>query len=238
MKKPTRKAITCIVVMLCVVVIFVAILVLRARIYYGSVPVFMGHPTMQKLLYHDTDIVMLPGELDTVVYNGNTYVGVSDIDWHFDADKMQCAGKIHHRKILHFYSNYNVYVSANAVTEQGIPIFLYRHGEPPPFYYVLEGYEAPDLMTSDLYFVVDREWRLPYTAKLSDVVDIEGVIPYNDEIKEICAATLISAEYDFMARNCGVYQYGEQYYWHLGLDTFYPITSEDLLDLLRHVEVN
>ena len=159
MEKATKKAKAWIIILICAVAaVLVAVPIVRARFYYGDVPVFMGNPGMQQLIYHGSDIVMLPEKRENIhatlayaTYNGNTYVGDQRMGWYFDDDKMQYAGQIHRRLILHLYQNYDVYVSANVVTEDGTPIFLScGGGDTPPFYYVLEGYEAPDLMTSEL----------------------------------------------------------------------------------------
>lgn len=249
MKKSTKKTKAWIIVLICVVaVVLVAVPIVRARFYWGDEPVFMGNPTMQQLIYHGSDIVMLPEERENIssplayaTYNGNTYVGDWRMDWHFDEDKMQYAGQIHRRMILHLYCNFDVYVSANVVTEDGTPIFLnVGGGDTPPFYYVLEGYEAPDIMTSELKIELKakgNKWSLPDTVTLADVVDLQGVVPYSDDMKEICTATLISAEYDFMCDWFSVCLWGEQYYLHYGADKFYPITSEDLIEHLSQIEI-
>ncbi len=247
MKKVTKRAKAWIIVLICVVAaVLVAVPFVRARFYYGDVPVFMGNPGMQQLIYHGSDIVMLPEKRENIhatlayaTYNGNTYVGEYGIDWIFDEDKMQYAGQMHRRMILHLYNNYDVYVSANAVTEDGTPIFLTRMGEPSPFYYVLEGYEAPDLMTTDLKFVVEtkgNEWNLPNTVKLADIVDLQNEISYNDAMKKICTARLVSAQYDFMCAFAPVYKLGEQYYLHIAMNTYCPITSEDLIECVSYIE--
>ena len=247
MEKATKKAKAWIIILICAVAaVLVAVPIVRARFYWGDVPVFMGNPGMQQLIYHGSDIVMLPEKRENIssnlayaTYNGNTYVGEYGIDWIFDEDKMQYAGQMHRRMILHLYNNYDVYVSANAVTEDGTPIFLTRMGEPSPFYYVLEGYEAPDLMTTDLKFVVEtkgNEWNLPNTVKLADIVDLQNEISYNDAMKKICTARLVSAQYDFMCAFAPVYKLGEQYYLHIAMNTYCPITSEDLIEYLSHIE--
>ena len=247
MKKVTKRAKAWIIVLICVVAaVVVAVPIVRARFYYGDEPVFMGNPGMQQLIYHGSDIVMLPEKRENIhatlayaTYNGNTYVGEYGIDWIFDEDKMQYAGQMHRRMILHLYNNYDVYVSANAVTEDGTPIFLTRMGEPSPFYYVLEGYEAPDLMTTDLKFVVEtkgNEWNLPNTVKLADIVDLQNEISYNDAMKKICTARLVSAQYDFMCAFAPVYKLGEQYYLHIAMNTYCPITSEDLIECVSYIE--
>lgn len=247
MKKVTKRAKAWIIVLICVVAaVLVAVPIVRARFYWGDEPVFMGNPGMQQLIYHGSNIVMLPEKRENIssnlayaTYNGNTYVGEYGIDWIFDEDKMQYAGQMHRRMILHLYNNYDVYVSANAVTEDGTPIFLTRMGEPSPFYYVLEGYEAPDLMTTDLKFVVEtkgNEWNLPNTVKLADIVDLQNEISYNDAMKKICTARLVSAQYDFMCAFAPVYKLGEQYYLHIAMNTYCPITSEDLIEYLSHIE--
>jgi hypothetical protein len=247
MEKATKKAKAWIIILICAVAaVLVAVPIVRARFYWGDEPVFMGNPGMQQLIYHGSDIVMLPEKRENIfsnlayaTYNGNTYVGEYGIDWIFDEDKMQYAGQMHRRMILHLYNNYDVYVSANAVTEDGTPIFLTRKGEPSPFYYVLEGYEAPDLMTTDLKFVVEtkgNEWNLPNTVKLADIVDLQNEISYNDAMKKICTARLVSAQYDFMCTFAPVYKLGEQYYLHIAMNTYCPITSEDLIEYLSHIE--
>ena len=246
MKKSTTKVKVWKMILICIVVtVGVAIPVVRACCYWGDEPVFMGNPTMQQLIYHGSDIVMLPEKQENIsssfayaTYNGNIYVGEYGIDWIFDEDKMQYAGQMHRRMIL-LYNNYDVYVSANAVTEDGTPIFLTRKGEPSPFYYVLEGYEAPDLMTTDLKFVVEtkgNEWNLPNTVKLADIVDLQNEISYNDAMKKICTARLVSAQYDFMCTFALVNKLGEQYYLHIAMNTYCPITSEDLIEYLRQIE--
>jgi hypothetical protein len=247
MEKATKKAKAWIIILICAVAaVLVAVPIVRARFYWGDVPVFMGNPTMQQLIYHGSDIVMLPEKRENIssnlayaTYNGNIYVGEYGIDWIFDEDKMQYAGQMHRRMILHLYNNYDVYVSANAVTEDGTPIFLTRMGEPSPFYYVLEGYEAPDLMTTDLKFVVEtkgNEWNLPNTVKLADIVDLQNEISYNDAMKKICTARLVSAQYDFMCAFAPVYKLGEQYYLHIAMNTYCPITSEDLIECVSYIE--
>lgn len=247
MEKATKKAKAWIIILICAVAaVLVAVPIVRARFYYGDEPVFMGNPGMQQLIYHGSDIVMLPEKRENIssnlayaTYNGNTYVGEYGIDWIFDEDKMQYAGQMHRRMILHLYNNYDVYVSANAVTEDGTPIFLTRMGEPSPFYYVLEGYEAPDLMTTDLKFVVEtkgNEWNLPNTVKLADIVDLQNEISYNDAMKKICTARLVSAQYDFMCAFAPVYKLGEQYYLHIAMNTYCPITSEDLIECVSYIE--
>ena len=247
MEKATKKAKAWIIILICAVAaVLVAVPIVRARFYWGDEPVFMGNPGMQQLIYHGSDIVMLPEKRENIssnlayaTYNGNTYVGEYGIDWIFDEDKMQYAGQMHRRMILHLYNNYDVYVSANAVTEDGTPIFLTRMGEPSPFYYVLEGYEAPDLMTTDLKFVVEtkgNEWNLPNTVKLADIVDLQNEISYNDAMKIICTARLVSAQYDFMCAFAPVYKLGEQYYLHIAVNTYCPITSEDLIECVSYIE--
>ena len=244
MKKSTK---VWLIVLICVVAsVIVAVPVVRAYCYWSDEPVFIGNPTMQQLIYHGSDIVMLPEKRENIhatlayaTYNGNTYVGEYGIDWIFDEDKMQYAGQMHRRMILHLYNNYDVYVSANAVTEDGTPIFLTRKGEPSPFYYVLEGYEAPNLMTTDLKLVVEtkgNEWNLPNTVKLADIVDLQNEISYNDAMKKICTARLVSAQYDFMCTFAPVYKLGEQYYLHIAMNTYCPITSEDLIEYLSRIE--
>lgn len=247
MERATKKAKAWIIILICAVAaVLVAVPFVRARFYWGDEPVFMGNPGMQQLIYHGSDIVMLPEKRENIssnlayaTYNGNTYVGEYGIDWIFDEDKMQYAGQMHRRMILHLYNNYDVYVSANAVTEDGTPIFLTRMGEPSPFYYVLEGYEAPDLMTTDLKFVVEtkgNEWNLPNTVKLADIVDLQNEISYNDAMKKICTARLASAQYDFMCAFAPVYKLGEQYYLHIAMNTYCPITSEDLIECVSYIE--
>ncbi|MBQ7379919.1 MAG: hypothetical protein IJW70_09635 [Clostridia bacterium] len=227
MKKNTKKAIACTGTLLCVITLLLVVVpILRYRAYYSDVPVFIGNPFMQKLIYHDTDVVMLPGELDKVIYHGNVYVGDYDTDWHFDDEKMQYAGKIHYRKILHFYCNYNVYVSENAVTEQGTPIYLSLEGV-PPFYYVLEGYEAPDIMITELCWDVCGQ-SLPDTAKLEETVDMHAAISYNADMKKVCTATMSSVEFAFMHDYADVYAYDGRYYLRMGTDTLYPIINEEL----------
>lgn len=247
MKKSTKKAKAWIIVLICVVAVaLVATPIVRYRFYYADEPVFMGNPGMQQLIYHGSDIVMLPEEREHVsskfayaTYTGNTYVGDYGIDWIFDEDKMQYAGQMHRRMILHLYNNYDVYVSANAVTEDGTPIFLTRMGEPSPFYYVLEGYEAPNLMTTELKLVVEtkgNEWSLPNTVKLADIVDLQSEISYNDAMKKICTVRLVSAQYDFMYAFAPVYKLGEQYYLHIAMNTYCPITSEGLIEYVSYIE--
>lgn len=233
MKKSTKAAIMLsLAVFVIIMALLISIPIVRYRAYYSDVPVFMGNPFMQKLIYHDTDVVMLPGEQDTVVYNGNVYVGDNDTDWLFDDEKMQYAGKIHYRKILHFYCNYNVYVSENAVNEQGAPIYLSLYGV-PPFYYVLEGYEAPDIMTSELCWAVCNQ-SLPYTAKLENTVDMHAAISYHADMKKVCTATMSSAELEFMYDYADVYAYDGRYYLRMGSDTLYPIINEDLIGCIEH----
>ena len=247
MEKATKKAKAWIIILICAVAaVLVAVPIVRARFYWGDVPVFMGNPGMQQLIYHGSDIVMLPEKRENIssnlayaTYNGNSNVGEYGIDWIFDEDKMQYAGQMHRRMILHLYNNYDVYVSANAVTEDGTPFFLTRMGEPSPFYYVLEGYEAPDLMTTDLKFVVEtkgNEWNLPNTVKLADIVALQNEISYNDAMKKICTARLVSAQYDFMCAFAPVYKLGEQYYLHIAMNTYCPITSEDLIECVSYIE--
>ena len=68
MKKSTLPAIICATVLLCAVVtVFVAIPLFRYRAYHADEPLFMGKPVLQKLVYHDSDIVMLHGEDNTVI---------------------------------------------------------------------------------------------------------------------------------------------------------------------------
>lgn len=240
-KKPNRIAIICIVNLLCIVVVLlIAIPIFRYRIYHGDEPIFMNNPTMQKLIYHDTDIVMLQDGSDTLIYDGNTYIGVVDAEWHFDDRKMQYAGKIHHRKLLHFYCNYDVYTSENAVTEQGMPIYLVCGGQ-PPFYYVLEGYEVPNIMTSELscfVYTKDNHWSLQNTAELEDLVDIHAAVSYDQEMQLICYAKLYSVKYEFMYCSARIYKYGERYYLNIMQDKYCPITLVDLIALLQQIETD
>ena len=232
------------IVLICVVAsVIVAVPVVRAYCYWSDEPVFMGNPTMQQLIYHDSDIVMLPEKRENIfsnlayaTYNGNTYVGDQNMGWCFDDDKMQYAGQIHRRFFLHMYQNYDVYVSANVVTEDGTPIFLTGEGgDAPPFYYILEGYEAPDPATSELRWAVCGQ-SLPDTAKLEDTVDTHAAISYHSDMKRVCTATMTSAEFAFMYDYADVYAYDGQYYLRMGPDTLYPITSEPLLELLGQIE--
>ena len=249
MEKATKKAKAWIMILICAVAaVLVAVPFVRARFYWSDEPVFMGNPTMQQLIYHSSDIVMLPEKRENIfsnlayaTYNGNTYVGDQNMGWCFDDDKMQYAGQIHRRFFLHLYQNYDVYVSANVVTEDGTPIFLScGGGDTPPFYYVLEGYEAPDIMTSELRIELKvrggDKWSLPDTVTLGDIVDLQGRVPYSDDMQVICSMTVISAEYDFMCDWFSVCLWGEQYYFHYGPDMFYPITSEGLIEYLRQIE--
>ena len=85
------------IVLICVVaVVLVAVPVVRAYCYWSDEPVFKGNPTMQQLIYHDSDIVMLPEKRENLssnlayaTYNGNTYVGDQNMGWCFDDYKMQ-----------------------------------------------------------------------------------------------------------------------------------------------------
>lgn len=247
MEKATKKAKAWIIILICAVAaVLVAVPIVRACCYWGDEPVFMGNPGMQQLIYHGNDIVMLPEKRENIysnlayaTYNGNIYVGEYGIDWIFDEDKMQYAGQMHRRMILHLYNNYDVYVSANAVTEDGTPIFLTRKGEPSPFYYVLEGYEAPDLMTTELKMELrykGETWNFSDTVKIADIVDLQGEVPYSDDMKNVFSATLTSVQYDFMYAYSSVYKLGEQYYLHIAMNTYCPITSEDLIEYLSHIE--
>ena len=249
MGKATKKAKAWIIILICAVAaVLVAVPFVRARFYWGDVPVFMGNPGMQQLIYHGSDIVMLPEKRENIssnlayaTYNGNTYVGDRRMDWYFDEDKMQYVGQIHRRFFLHLYHNYGVYVSANVVTEDGTPIFLScGGGDTPPFYYVLEGYEAPDIMTSELKIELEArggdKWSLPDTVTLGDIVDLQGRVPYSDDMQVICSMTVISAEYDFMCDWFSVCLWGEQYYFYYGPDMLYPITSEGLIECLSRIE--
>lgn len=249
MEKATKKAKAWIMILICAVAaVLVAVPFVRARFYWGDEPVFMGNPGMQQLIYHGSDIVMLPEKRENIhatlayaTYNGNTYVGDQNMGWCFDDDKMQYAGQIHRRFFLHLYQNYDVYVSANVVTEDGTPIFLScGGGDTPPFYYILEGYEAPDIMTSELRIELKArggdKWSLPDTVTLGDIVDLQGRVPYSDDMQVICSMTVISAEYDFMCDWFSVCLWGEQYYFYYGPDMLYPITSEDLIEYLSHIE--
>lgn len=248
MEKATKKAKAWIIILICAVAaVLVAVPFVRARFYWGDEPVFMGNPGMQQLIYHGSDIVMLPEKRESIssnlayaTYNGNTYVGDSRMDWYFDEDKMQYVGQIHRRFFLHLYHNYGVYVSANAVTEDGTPIFLTGGGgDTPPFYYILEGYEAPDIMTTELKMELrykGETWNLSDTVKIADIVDLQGRVPYSDDMQVICSMTLISAEYDFMCDWFSVCLWGEQYYFYYGPDMLYPITSEGLIEYLSHIE--
>ena len=247
MKKSTTKVKVWMMILICIVVtVVVAIPVVRACCYWGDEPVFIGNPTMQQLIYHDSDIVMLPEKRENLssnlayaTYNGNTYVGDRRMDWYFDEDKMQYAGQIHRRFFLHMYQNYDVYVSANVVTEDGTPIFLSCGGSDPPFYYRLEGYEAPDLMTTELKIELrynGETWNFSDTVKIADIVDLQGEVPYSDDMKNVFSATLTSVQYDFMYAYSSVYKLGEQYYLHIAMNTYCPITSEDLIEYLRQIE--
>ena len=247
MKKSTTKVKVWMMILICIVVtVVVAIPVVRACCYWGDEPVFIGNPTMQQLIYHDSDIVMLPEKRENIssnlayaTYNGNTYVGDRRMDWYFDEDKMQYAGQIHRRFFLHMYQNYDVYVSANVVTEDGTPIFLYCGGVDPPFYYILEGYEAPDIMTTEMKMELrykGETWNFSDTVKIADIVDPQGGVPYSDDMKNVFSATLTSVQYDFMYAYSSVYKLGEQYYLHIAMNTYCPITSEDLIEYLSHIE--
>ena len=244
MKKSTK---VWLIVLICVVAsVIVAVPVVRACCYWGDEPVFIGNPTMQQLIYHDSDIVMLPEKRENIssnlayaTYNGNTYVGDLRMDWCFDEDKMHYVGQIHRRFFLHMYQNYDVCVSANVVTEDGTPIFLYCGGGDPPFYYILEGYEAPDLMTTELKIELrynGETWNFSDTVKIADIVDLQGEVPYSDDMKNVFSATLTSVQYDFMYAYTTVYKLGEQYYLHIAMNTYCPITSEDLIEYLRQIE--
>ena len=247
MEKATKKAKAWVIVLICVLAsVTVAVPIVRAYCYWSDEPVFMGNPTMQQLIYHGSDIVMLPEKRENLssnlayaTYNGNTYVGDRRMDWYFDEDKMQYAGQIHRRFFL-LYHNYGVYVSANVVTEDGTPIFLTGEGgDDPPFYYILEGYEAPDLMTTELNIELryNREtWNFSDTVKIADIVDLQGEVPYSDDMKNVFSATLTSVQYDFMYAYSSVYKLGEQYYLHIAMNTYCPITSEDLIEYLRQIE--
>ena len=235
------------IVLICVVAsVIVAVPVVRAYCYWSDEPVFKGNPTMQQLIYHDSDIVMLPEKRENLssnlayaTYNGNTYVGDRRMDWYFDEDKMHYVGQIHRRFFLHMYQNYDVCVSANVVTEDGTPIFLYCGGGDPPFYYILEGYEAPDLMTTELKIELrynGETWNFSDTVKIADIVDLQGEVPYSDDMKNVFSATLTSVQYDFMYAYTSVYKLGEQYYLHIAMNTYCPITSEELIEYLSHIE--
>ena len=241
MKKSTLPAIICATVLLCAVAtVFVAIPLFRYRAYHADEPLFMGKPVLQKLVYHDSDIVMLHGEDNTVIYNGNVYVGQDGTGWLFDDQRMQYAGKIHQRKILHFYCNYDVHVSEKAVTEQGTPIYLACGGQ-PPFYYVLEGYEVPDIMTSELscfVYTKDNHWSLQNTAELEDLVDIHAAVSYDQEMQLICYAELYSVKYEFMYCSARIYKCGERYYLNIMQDKYCPITLVDLIALLQQIETD
>lgn len=240
MKKSTK---VWLIVLICVVA---SVIVVRAYCYWSDEPVFKGNPTMQQLIYHDSDIVMLPEKRENIssnlayaTYNGNTYVGDRRMDWYFDEDKMQYVGQIHRRFFL-LYHNYGVYVSANVVTEDGTPIFLTGEGgDDPPFYYILEGYEAPDIMTAEMKMELwykGETWNFSDTVKISDIVDLQGEVPYSDDMKNVSSATLTSVQYDFMYAYTSVYKLGEQYYLHIAMNTYCPITSEDLIEYLRQIE--
>ena len=244
MKKSTK---VWLIVLICVVaLVIVAVPVVRAYCYWSDEPVFIGNPTMQQLIYHGSDIVMLPEKRENIssnlayaTYNGNTYVGDRRMDWCFDEDKMHYVGQIHRRFFLHMYQNYDVYVSANVVTEDGTPIFLYCGGGDPPFYYILEGYEAPDLMTTELKIELrynGETWNFSDTVKIADIVDLQGEVPYSDDMKNVFSATLTSVQYDFMYAYTSVYKLREQYYLHIAMNTYCPITSEDLIEYLRQIE--
>lgn len=237
------------IVLICVVAsVIVAVPVVRAYCYWSDEPVFKGNPTMQQLIYHDSDIVMLPEKRENLssnlayaTYNGNTYVGDLRMDWYFDEDKMQYVGQIHRRFFLHLYQNYDVYVSANVVTEDGTPIFLTGEGgDDPPFYYILEGYEAPDIMTAEMKMELwykGETWYFSDTVKIADIVDLQGGVPYSDDMKNVFSATLTSVQYDFMYAYASVYKLGEQYYFESReMDSYCPITSEDLIEYLRQIE--
>ena len=163
------------------------------------------------------------------------------MDWYFDEDKMQYAGQIHRRFFLHMYQNYDVYVSANVVTEDGTPIFLTGEGgDAPPFYYILEGYEAPEIMTAEMKMELwykGETWYFSDTVKIADIVDLQGGVPYSDDMKNVFSATLTSVQYDFMYAYASVYKLGEQYYFESReMDSYCPITSEDLIEYLRQIE--
>ena len=237
------------IVLICVVAsVIVAVPVVRAYCYWSVEPVFMGNPTMQQLIYHGSDIVMLPEKRENLssnlayaTYNGNTYVGDLRMDWYFDEDKMQYVGQIHRRFFLHMYQNYDVYVSANVVTEDGTPIFLTGEGgDDPPFYYILEGYEAPDIMTAEMKMELwykGETWYFSDTVKIADIVDLQGGVPYSDDMKNVFSATLTSVQYDFMYTYASVYKFGEQYYFNnREMKLYCPITSEDLIEYLRQIE--
>ena len=248
MEKATKKAKAWIIILICAVAaVLVAVPIVRARFYWGDEPVFMGNPGMQQLIYHGSDIVMLPEKRENIssnlayaTYNGNIYVGDRRMDWYFDEDKMQYVGQIHRRFFLHLYHNYGVYVSANVVTEDGTPIFLTGGGgDTPPFYYILEGYEAPDLMTTEMKMELrykGETWNFSDTVKIADIVDLQGGVPYSDDMKNVFSATLTSVQYDFMYAYASVYKLGEQYYLHIAMNTYCPITSEDLIEYLSHIE--
>ena len=246
MKKSTK---VWLIVLICVVAsVIVAVPVVRAYCYWSDEPVFIENPTMQQLIYHDSDIVMLPEKRENLssnlayaTYNGNTYVGDSRMDWYFDEDKMHYVGQIHRRFFLHMYQNYDVFVSANVVTEDGTPIFLsYGGGDDPPFYYILEGYEAPDIMTTEMKMELrykGETWNFSDTVKIADIVDLQGEVPYSDDMKKVFSATLPWVQYDFMYAYTSVYKLGEQYYFNnREMDTYCPITSEELIEYLSQIE--
>lgn len=236
MKKSTLPAIICATVLLCAVAtVFMAIPFFRYRAYHADEPLFMGKPVLQKLVYHDSDIVMLHGEDNTVIYNGNVYVGQDGTGWLFDDQRMQYAGKIHQRKILHFYCNYDVHVSEKAVTEQGTPIFLSCNGV-QPFYCVLQDYPIPDIMTAELVCEVPTKqgtWRTQASVKLGEIVDLTAPISYSQDMQELCTAIFTSYEYNFMYTYAPICRYEDQYYLHMGLNVYYPITAEELIGILE-----
>lgn len=236
MKKSVKAAIiVASVATIAALICLISIPIVRYRIYHGEEPVFMGNPVMQKLLYHDADVVMLPGEnTECVIYQGNRYVGDNGIDWHFDREKMQYAGKIHHRKLLHVYSNHDVYVSEQTVSEQGAPLFLQVYGQQPPFY-VLEGYEIPTLAHSVLACVVytkDDSRSLSQAVRLDELVDVQAKISYRADMKQCCDAKLYSEQYAFMYAYARIYLYEGQYYLNVGEDAYYPVISQEMLDCL------
>ena len=70
MKKVTKRAKAWIIVLICAVAaVLVAVPIVQARFYWGDEPVFMGNPGMQQLIYHGSDIVMLPEKRENISSN-------------------------------------------------------------------------------------------------------------------------------------------------------------------------
>ena len=94
MEKATKKAKAWIIILICIVAaVLVAVPFVRARFYWGDEPVFMGNPGMQQLIYHGSDIVMLPEERENIhatlayaTYNGNTYAATFDLGFSMRQD--------------------------------------------------------------------------------------------------------------------------------------------------------